>query len=40
MVNKHKEFETCVDFQGYNLVGITNIWWDGSLDWSAAIQAI
>lgn len=30
MGNRHEELELCVQLQGYDLVGITETWWDGS----------
>ena len=38
MGNKHKEPEMCVQLQGYDLVGITETWRDGSHDWSVAME--
>lgn len=32
MGNKHEEPEMHVRLQGYDLVGITEAWWDGSRD--------
>ncbi|KAK4816349.1 hypothetical protein QYF61_015663 [Mycteria americana] len=36
--NKHDELEICVQLQGYDLVGIMEAWWDGSHDWSIAME--
>ena len=38
MGNKHKELEICVQLQGYDLVGITKMWWDGSHGWSVTME--
>ena len=38
MGSNHKELETCVQLQGYDLVGITKMWWDGSHDWSVTME--
>jgi len=38
MGNKHRELERCVQLQGYNLVGITGAWWDGTHDWRIAME--
>lgn len=35
--NKHGELEIGVQLQGHNPVGITQIRWDGSHSWSAAV---
>jgi len=31
-VNKQEELETCTPQQAYDLIGITEVWWDGSYD--------
>ena len=36
--NKLEELETCVQLQGYQLVGTMEMWWDGSHDQSAATE--
>ncbi|PKU41195.1 hypothetical protein llap_8496 [Limosa lapponica baueri] len=38
MRNKQKELETCVRLQGYDLIGITGMWWDDSYDWSVGME--
>jgi len=38
MGNKQEELEICTCLQGYDLIGITEIWWDGSYDWSAGME--
>ncbi|GAB0193880.1 mitochondrial enolase superfamily member 1 [Grus japonensis] len=38
MGNKQEELETCVCLQGYDLIGITETWWDGSYDWSVGME--
>ncbi|GAB0209401.1 hypothetical protein GRJ2_003405800 [Grus japonensis] len=30
--------ETCVCLQGYDLIGITETWWDSSCDWSVGME--
>ena len=40
MENKHDELETFVQLQGYDLLGIMEMWWDASHDWSVAIGTI
>ena len=37
MGNK-QELEVSLQQQGYDLTGITKTWWDGSHDWSAAVE--
>ena len=34
MGNKEEELETFTCLQGYELIGITEMWWDGSYGWS------
>lgn len=34
--NRQDESEGCVRLQGYDLFGITEMWWDGLHSWSAA----
>jgi len=34
--NKQDELKICVQLQGDNLPGITEIWWDGSHYWSVS----
>ncbi|GAB0207912.1 hypothetical protein GRJ2_003256900 [Grus japonensis] len=36
--NKQEELETCVCLQGYDLIGITEMWWDSSYDWSVGME--
>ncbi|GAB0197130.1 hypothetical protein GRJ2_002178300 [Grus japonensis] len=38
MGNKQEELETCVCLQGYDLIGITEMWWDSSYDWSVGME--
>ncbi|GAB0209472.1 hypothetical protein GRJ2_003414300 [Grus japonensis] len=38
MGNKQEELETCTHLQGYDLIGITETWWDGSYDWSVGME--
>ncbi|GAB0210021.1 mitochondrial enolase superfamily member 1 [Grus japonensis] len=38
MGNKQEELEMCVCLQGYDLIYITETWWDGSYDWSAGME--
>ncbi|GAB0176447.1 mitochondrial enolase superfamily member 1 [Grus japonensis] len=38
MGNKQEELETCVRLQGYDLIGITEMWWDSSYDWSVGME--
>ena len=38
MGSNHKELEICVQLQGYDLVGITKMWWDGSHDRSVTME--
>ncbi|GAB0191019.1 hypothetical protein GRJ2_001567200 [Grus japonensis] len=38
MRNKQEELETCACLQGYDLIGITEMWWDGSYDWSLGME--
>ena len=38
MGNKQDELETCACLQGYDLIGITETWWDGSYDWSVGME--
>lgn len=38
MGNKQVELETIVQQDGYDIVAITEIWWDGSHEWSTAID--
>ncbi|GAB0190262.1 hypothetical protein GRJ2_001491500 [Grus japonensis] len=38
MENKQEELETCVHLQGYDLIGITERWWDSSYDWSVGTE--
>jgi len=35
---KQKELEAIVQQDSYDLVPITETWWDDSLDWSAAMN--
>ncbi|GAB0183989.1 hypothetical protein GRJ2_000864200 [Grus japonensis] len=38
MGNKHEELEAIVQQDSYDLVAITETWWDDSHDWSAAMD--
>ncbi|GAB0183945.1 mitochondrial enolase superfamily member 1 [Grus japonensis] len=38
MGNKQEKLETCVCLQGYDLIGITETWWDSSYDWSVGME--
>ncbi|GAB0208248.1 hypothetical protein GRJ2_003290500 [Grus japonensis] len=38
MGNKQEELETCVCLQGYDLIGITETWWDSSYDCSVGME--
>ncbi|GAB0209793.1 hypothetical protein GRJ2_003445000 [Grus japonensis] len=38
MGNKQEELETCVCLQGYDLIGIMEMWWDGSYEWSVGME--
>ncbi|PKU29010.1 hypothetical protein llap_20687 [Limosa lapponica baueri] len=38
MGNKQEELETCARLQGYDLIGVTKTWWDGSYDWSVGME--
>ncbi|GAB0203195.1 hypothetical protein GRJ2_002785100 [Grus japonensis] len=38
MGNKQEELETCVCLQDYDLIGITETWWDSSYDWSVGME--
>ena len=38
MGNKHNELDICVQLQGCNLVGIMEMRWGGSHDWSIAME--
>ncbi|GAB0179239.1 hypothetical protein GRJ2_000389200 [Grus japonensis] len=38
MGNKQEELEMCVCLQGYDLIGITEMWWDSSNDWSVGME--
>jgi len=37
--NKQEKLETFTHLQGYDLIGITEMWWDGSYDWSVGMEA-
>ena len=36
--NKHDKLDICMHSQDCDLVGITDTWWDGSHDWSVAME--
>ncbi|GAB0182398.1 hypothetical protein GRJ2_000705100 [Grus japonensis] len=38
MGNEQEELETCVCLQGYDIIGITETWWDSSYDWSVGME--
>ncbi|GAB0186348.1 mitochondrial enolase superfamily member 1 [Grus japonensis] len=38
MGNKQEDLETCVCLQGYDLIGITEMWWDSSYDCSVGME--
>jgi len=38
MDNKQEELEAIVQQDSYDLVAITEMWWDDSCDWSAAMD--
>lgn len=38
MGKKVKQLDVCVWLQGYYLIGIMEIWWDRSQDWSTAVE--
>ena len=38
MGNKQEELEMCACLQGYDFIGITEMWWDGSYDWSIGME--
>ena len=38
MGSKQEELETCASLQGYDLIGITETWWDGSYDWTVGME--
>ena len=38
MGNKHKELEATVLLESYDLIALTETWWDESHDWSVAID--
>lgn len=38
MGSRHDKSEICVQLQSYNLVRITETWWDGSHDWSTVTE--
>jgi len=38
MGNKQEELETHAHLRGYDIIGITEMWWGGSCDWSGGMQ--
>ncbi|XP_062466520.1 uncharacterized protein LOC134159318 [Pezoporus occidentalis] len=38
MGNKQEELEMCARLRGYDIIGITETWWDGSYDWSVGME--
>ena len=37
MGNKQEELEAIVQQESYDIVAVTETWWDDSYDWSAAM---
>lgn len=35
--NKPEELHICLQLQGYGFIGVTEVWWDSSWDWSVAM---
>ena len=40
MGNKQEELEISMQSQGYDLMAITETWWDSSRDWDAVMESI
>lgn len=40
MGNKVNKSEICLQLQGRDLVRITETWWEGSHDWSVAVEEV
>jgi len=38
MGNKQEKLETCAYLQGSDLIGITEMWWDGFYDWRVGME--
>lgn len=38
MGNKQDELKTCMQSQGFDLIAITETWWDSSCDWNVVIK--
>jgi len=38
MGNEQEELETCARLQGYDLIGITERWWDDPCDWTVGME--
>lgn len=38
MGNEQEELEICVRSRGYDLIAITETWWDISYDWNAVME--
>ena len=36
--NKQEKLETCARLQVYDLIGVMEMWWDGSHDWSTGME--
>lgn len=36
--NEQEELEVCARLEGYDLIGITELWWDGSYDSSVGME--
>lgn len=36
--NKQEELETNTCLQDYGLIGIMDVWWDGSYDWNVEVE--
>lgn len=38
MGNRQDELETCMQSQSFDLIGMTETWWDSSCDWNVGIK--
>ena len=36
--NKEEELQACTWLQGYNVIGITEMWWNGSHNWNVGMD--
>lgn len=36
--DKQEELGVCACLQGYDLIGVTEMWWDGCYDWSVGME--